>query len=133
MLERASQAYFFDLPQAMTLLLVFELDRSREVAVVTIYNKLTQPEKMYSLITVFSESSRVNLHKRLGALHFVNKEHPAGKFWLDLSKSNDVKVLDILIGYHRQSPDSSQFKDIRFAAASTNTCVQLKVVFVCCH
>ena len=127
MLQRACQACYFDMPQAMTLLLTFELDRMREAALVTLFNKLTQPDTLHSLLAVMPESSRLSLHKRLGSLWLTNQDQPSGKFWLDLAKMNDTELLRRLLEYQTAAPHQSYFRDVRFAATPTHVPVQYQV------
>ena len=114
MLKRACQAYFFDVTVVVTILMCFDLGSSREMALVTMINKITKQSKLYSVLGVFSDASRLNLHKRMGALWFWNDASPAGLYWLDLGKKNDQTVMLRLLAY-RQEHDS-KFKDVRFTS-----------------
>lgn len=126
-LEQACRAFHFDVPQAIALLLELELDRIRESALVMLFSKITQRDKLYSVINVFSPSSRLNLHKRLGPWWFVNKQCPNGKYWLDLGKKNDVDTIKFLLDYHKEHPLSSHFKDVRFAQTASQALVHHQV------
>jgi len=113
-LKRACQAYFFVVTVVVTILMCFDLGSSREMALVTMINKITKQSKLYSVLGVFSDASRLNLHKRMGALWFWNDASPAGLYWLDLGKKNDQTVMLRLLAY-RQEHDS-KFKDVRFTS-----------------
>ena len=127
MLQRACQAYYFDMPQAMTMLLTFELDRMREAALVNLFNRLTQPDTLHSLLAVMPESSRLSLHKRLGSIWLTNQDQPSGKFWLDLAKMNDTEVLHRLLEYQAAAAHQSFFRDVRFAATPAHVPVHCQV------
>ena len=139
LLERACRAYFFDIQQTIALLLLFELDRTRESALVLLFNKITQRDKLYSVINVFSQSNRLNLHQRLGPWWFLNKDCPSGKYWLDLGKNNDVQTIKHLLDYQKQFPHTTHFRDVRFAPSAAQPLVQHQVCLLtptaqsCCH
>jgi hypothetical protein len=126
-LEQACRAFYFDIPQAIALLLQLELDRTRESALVMLFCKITQRDKLYSVINVFSQTSRLNLHKRLGPWWFVNKQCPNGKYWLDLGKNNDQDTIKCLLDYHKKHPYSSHFRDVRFAQTASQALVHHQV------
>jgi len=126
MLKRACQAYFFDISHVLEILLMFHLDSAREAALVMLFNKITQPDKLFSVLTVFSERARLSLHKRLGPIWFWNNAYPASRYWLDLGKPNDRTILQRLIDYQSANPDTSRFKDLRFAREPSHTLLYTK-------
>jgi len=121
MLKRACQAYLFDISQVLMVLLLFQLDRTREAAMVLLVNKTTDQDKLFSVLTVFSEGARLRLHQKLGAVWFWNSAFPRGKYWLDLGKKLDRDVLQRLLVYQQQHADKARFGQIRFAALPGHT------------
>lgn len=126
MLKRACQAYYFDIAHVLEILLMFHLDSTREAALVMLFNKITQPDKLFSVLTVFSERARLSLHRRLGPIWFWNNAYPAARYWLDLGKNNDRTTLQRLIDFHSENPGTTCFKEVRFARDPSHTLVHAK-------
>ena len=102
------------------------------------FNKITERDKLYSVINVFSQSNRLSLHQRLGSQWFLNTECPNGKYWFDLAKNNDVETIKRLLDYQKQYPHTTHFRDVRFAPSASQPLVQHQVclltptAYCCC-
>jgi succinate dehydrogenase flavin-adding protein (antitoxin of CptAB toxin-antitoxin module) len=115
LIKRACQAYFFSISQVLSVLLLLELERSRETALVLLFSKITERDKLFSILTVFSEHSRISLQKKIGAKWFWNNACPAAKYWLDLGKISDRETMQKLLDHQDQHLSMSHIKNVRFA------------------
>ena len=117
LLQRACEAYFFNVQQVLHLLLVMDLSHSREAALVLLFTRVPQKDNLSSLLKIFSERARLSLHRKMGAFWFWNHDNPMGRYWLDLGKANDRIVMQRLLDYAKQHPGAASFRKIRFAAS----------------
>jgi len=114
-LKRAYTAYYVDCNQAMMLLLQFARDASRELALIMMFAVMTDRKNLSLCHAALSDRSKFNLHKRLGALYMINRSEPGGKYWFDLSKSDDQRALRMVLQL-KKADASAYFSEVRYAA-----------------
>mmetsp|Transcript_2653 Transcript_2653/g.8882 ORF Transcript_2653/g.8882 Transcript_2653/m.8882 type:complete len:672 (-) Transcript_2653:1990-4005(-) len=97
-LQRACSVMTFSVRQAINMLFMFSLESCREKALVMLFSRIIDRRNLWLCNKAFSERSRLNLQRRLGARFVMMSDAPvSGRFWLDLSKSNDRKVLQLMM------------------------------------
>ena len=97
------------------LLLQFARDASRELALVMMFAVMTDRKNLSLCHAALSDRSKFNLHKRLGALFMINRSEPGGKYWFDLSKTDDKRALRVVLDLKKRDV-SVYFSDVRYAA-----------------
>ena len=123
LLQRACEVYFFSLQQVLRLLLAMDISHSREAALVLLFTRVPQKDKLSCLLKIFSERARLSLHRKMGAFWFWNHDNPMGRYWLDLGKGNDRIVMQRLLDYAKQHPSVASFRKIRFAASPNQSLI----------
>jgi hypothetical protein len=107
LLRQACQGFFLDLSQAMLLLFKFSRDATREAALMTMVPALIEGTNMFLLLHVLAPQSRLEMQRRVGPLHFMNRHAPAGKYAFDLAKAPDRRALRLLTALKRQNLSST--------------------------
>lgn len=97
------------------LLLQFARDASRELALIMMFAVMTDRKNLSLCHAALSARSKFNLHKRLGPLYMINRAEPGGRYWFDLSKSDDQRALRVVLKARKDDP-SAYFSEVRFAA-----------------
>lgn len=103
-LKQACRAHYLDISQALTLLFKFGLGSSRESAVVLMFGHLKDRSNLFVLNAALDLRSREVLQKRVGPLHIMSKGDPAGRYHFDLTKSDDVRALRLLLQLKKMDP-----------------------------
>ena len=107
-------AYFVDCNQAMMLLLQFARDASRELALILMFAVMTDRKNLFLCHAALSERSRFNLQKRLGPLYMINRTDPGGRYWFDLTKTDDQRALRMVLQLKKTDP-TANFQEVRYA------------------